>query len=55
MNLMRFDKDKDGKISKDEAPSQMANYFDRMDTDGDGFITQSEIDELSKKYGGGSQ
>jgi HlyD family secretion protein len=53
MDLMQFDKDKDGKISKDEAPSQMANFFDRMDTDGDGFITKGEVEELRKKYGGG--
>ena len=54
MNLMQFDTDKDGKVSKDEAPAQMSSFFDRLDTDGDGFITQSEIDELRKQYGGGA-
>jgi hypothetical protein len=53
MDLMQYDKDKDGKVSKDEAPSQMANFFDRLDTDGDGFIDQAEIDELRKQFGSG--
>ncbi|MCC9606338.1 HlyD family efflux transporter periplasmic adaptor subunit [Blastopirellula sp. JC732] len=37
------DADKDGKLSKDEAPEQMKNYFDRIDKDGDGFITRAEM------------
>ncbi len=53
MDLTRFDKDKDGKISKDEAPSQMVSFFDQMDTDGDGFIDKAEIDALRKRFGGG--
>jgi HlyD family secretion protein len=53
MDLMKFDKDKDGKISKDEVPSQMASFFDQMDTDGDGFIDKAEIDALRKRFGGG--
>lgn len=51
-NLMQFDKDGDGKISKDEAPGPMAGAFDRMDGNQDGFIDSQEIAELRKKFGG---
>lgn len=42
-NLMDNDKDGDGKISKDEAPAFMQQFFDRMDANSDGFIDQAEI------------
>ena len=42
MDLMSFDKDKDGKVSKAEAPEQMQTFFGRMDADGDGFISAQE-------------
>lgn len=41
-DLMALDKDGDKKISRAEAPEQMQMFFDRMDTDGDGFITDAE-------------
>ncbi|MDP7012209.1 MAG: GYF domain-containing protein [Verrucomicrobiota bacterium] len=41
--LMRFDQNKDGKISKAEVPQQMASFFDRLDKNGDGFLDQAEI------------
>ena len=41
--LMRFDQNKDGKISKAEVPQQMASFFDRFDKNGDGFLDQTEI------------
>ncbi len=50
-NLMRFDRDKDGKISKTEIPQQMGRMFDRFDSNKDGFINQAEINALSQ--GGG--
>jgi hypothetical protein len=37
-----LDKDGDKKLSKDEAPERMQQYFDRSDTDKDGFISLSE-------------
>ena len=51
--LMSYDKDGDGKVSKDEAPEQWQRHFDRMDSNGDGFITQSEGDALRQRAGSG--
>lgn len=42
MSLMDSDKDGDGKVSKDEAPEQMRQWFDRIDTNSDGFIDRAE-------------
>lgn len=55
MDLMSYDKNKDGKVSKEEAPASMAGFFDRLDTDKDGFITKKEIDALMSRFksGGG--
>lgn len=39
----RFDSDKDGKISKDEAPDRMRENFDRIDADKDGGVTPDEL------------
>ncbi len=36
------DKNGDGKVSLDEAPEPMKNFFDRIDADADGFITAAE-------------
>ena len=41
--ISRLDKDGDGKISKDEAPGQMASRFDAMDKDADGYVTAAEF------------
>jgi HlyD family secretion protein len=41
-DLMALDKDGDKKISRAEAPEQMQAFFDRIDGDGDGFITDAE-------------
>lgn len=51
--LQRLDADKDGKISKAEAPERMAENFDRRDTDGDGFLTKEEL--AAPPAGGGRQ
>jgi len=38
-----LDKDKDGKISKDEAQGRIKEHFDKLDADKDGFITRDEL------------
>jgi HlyD family secretion protein len=48
-DLMSFDKDGDKKISKDEAPDQVKGFFDRMDSNSDGFIDAKEIAEARQK------
>jgi multidrug efflux pump subunit AcrA (membrane-fusion protein) len=40
--IKEFDKDGDGKVSRDEAPEQVQQRFDRMDTNQDGFIDRQE-------------
>jgi hypothetical protein len=41
-DIMTNDADGDGKVSKTEAPERMAQFFDRMDTNSDGFIDAEE-------------
>jgi len=48
-DLMSFDKDGDKKISKDEAPDTIKGFFDRMDSNSDGFIDAKEIAEARRK------
>ena len=52
-SLMTYDSDGDGKVSKDEAPERMRDFFDRMDPNGDGFIDASEIESMRSRFGGG--
>ncbi len=47
---MQLDSDGDGKVSKDEAPEQMKSYFDRLDTNGDGFIDAEEIAAMRRRF-----
>jgi hypothetical protein len=54
-SLMDNDADGDGKISKEEAPEWMQNFFDDTDSDADGFITQAEFDESRQRFGGGGR
>ncbi|HUY87453.1 MAG TPA: HlyD family efflux transporter periplasmic adaptor subunit [Pirellulales bacterium] len=42
MNFAELDKDKDGKISKEEMPEQGRQFFGMMDTNGDSFVDQAE-------------
>lgn len=41
--MMENDVDGDGKISLDEAPERMQRFFERLDSDGDGFLSSEEI------------
>ena len=51
--MMQNDKDGDGKVSSDEAPERMQNFFDRFDGDKDGFLTKDEITKASKRFASG--
>jgi len=46
--LNKFDKDQDGKISKDEAPYRMKQNFHKHDLNKDGFISGDELNTLPK-------
>ncbi|MFH1572806.1 MAG: HlyD family efflux transporter periplasmic adaptor subunit, partial [Acidobacteriota bacterium] len=48
-DLMQSDKDGDGKVSRDEAPERMRTYFDRLDSNRDGFIDKAEIDARPRR------
>lgn len=41
--LMAYDKNKDGKLSKDEVPERMAQILTKADKDGDGVATEAEL------------
>ena len=41
--MQMFDRNGDGKISRDEAPERMRQRWDQIDTDHDGFITLEEL------------
>src|SRR4051794_34483028 len=48
--LMAFDKNKDGKLTKDEINDVRLNaMFDRADTNKDGFVTREELTALMTK------
>lgn len=51
-----YDKNRDGKLAKDELPRQMRMFFDGLDKDGDGGLTREEakgVTELLKQFGAG--
>ena len=48
-DFSRFDKDGDGKISKEEAPERMLQRFEKMDRNGDGFFDKEEQEALIKR------
>ena len=41
--MERVDTDGDGKISKEEAPDRLKENFDALDKNGDGFLTEDEL------------
>ena len=43
-----FDKNADGLLQKDEAPGQMANFFDMIDQNKDGAIDLTEAEAAQK-------
>ena len=50
--MAQLDKNKDGKLQKDELPSQMQSYFDRLDSNSDGAIDTAEMEAARKAMGG---
>lgn len=52
-DLMSNDKNGDGKVAKDELPEQMQGFFDRMDSNKDGFVDKAESDAARARRGGG--
>ncbi len=49
--LGEFDTNKDGRISRDEAPERMVQQFDQLDKNGDGFLDRNELLEYFKTQG----
>jgi Ca2+-binding EF-hand superfamily protein len=49
--LMAFDKNGDGKLTRDELPERMQGLFDRADTDKDGVLTGEEIRKAAQAAG----
>lgn len=50
--LMAFDKNGDGKLSKEEVPERMQGIFTRGDLNGDGFLSKDEIQKLATASAG---
>jgi len=49
--LERFDKNKDGKIGKDEAPERMKDRFGELDKNQDGAIDKDELKAMARLLG----
>jgi hypothetical protein len=47
--IKQKDQDGDGQLTKDEAGTPYSYFFDRVDTDSDGFISEAEADESIKQ------
>ncbi len=48
--LMKNDKNKDGKLTKDELPERMQSLFDRIDTNKDKEISKEELTRMAEKF-----
>ncbi len=47
--IRQLDKNRDGKLSKEELPPRMKEFADRMDSDGDGIIDAKELAAAMKR------
>lgn len=50
---LEADTNKDGKLSKDEAPGFLKERFDQLDGNQDGFLDNTEMQLLGRRLGGG--
>ena len=50
--LESYDKNSDGRIAKEEASGRMGQFFDRVDTNRDGFVTKDELKTLAERLRG---
>ena len=53
--MMENDKNKDGKLTRDEVPEYMRGMFERWDSNENGAIEKSEIESMFSRFsrGGG--
>ena len=51
--LLENDRNKDGKLSRDEVPERFLRRFEFMDSNGDGFIEREEMEQMASRFGGG--
>ena len=51
--MMAFDKNKDGKLTKDEVSERMHPLLKEADANGDGAASREEITKLAEKRAGG--
>ena len=49
--IMSFDKDGDGKVTKEELPGGAQRLLERGDTNGDGALDREELQKLSEEFG----
>ncbi len=49
MDFKQLDRNRDGKLSKEELPPRMKEFADRMDTNGDGIIDAKELAAAIKR------
>jgi multidrug resistance efflux pump len=54
-DLMQGDKDGDGKLSREEVPERMQEFFERLDANGDGFLDAEEIARMRQRRPGGGR
>ncbi len=47
--FLEADKDGDKKLSKDEAPGRLKKGFDRVDSDGSGFLEMAELEAMIRR------
>ncbi|OHB76430.1 MAG: hypothetical protein A2W31_13995, partial [Planctomycetes bacterium RBG_16_64_10] len=47
--LLRFDSNGDGKLSREEAPDEARNFFDQLDENHDGYVDQQELDAVRQR------
>jgi Ca2+-binding EF-hand superfamily protein len=51
--LFSYDKNKDGKLTREELPERMQGILERADADRDGFLTREEVQKATAGMGGG--